>query len=147
MPRHAETRSLPYSAAQMFALVADVERYAEFLPWCQKACIISREADVFIADLTIGYKSLTHTFRSRVIMDCPAEINAEYVGGHMKYLKNQWKFRDLDPAENRSEVNFFVDFSFGSGFLQLAVEAVFSKAVAQMIQAFEARAHEMYGSS
>ena len=147
MPRHAETRSLPYSAAQMFALVADVERYVEFLPWCQKARIISREADIFIADLTIGYKSLTHTFRSRVIMDRPAEINAEYVGGHMKYLKNQWKFRDLDLAENRSEVNFFVDFSFGSGFLQLAVEAVFSKAVAQMIQAFEARAREMYGGS
>ncbi len=74
MTQHAEIRILPYSAEQMFNLVADVEKYPLFLPWCQSARIISRNENSFIADLTIGYKSFTHTFRSHVFLNEPAEI-------------------------------------------------------------------------
>lgn len=144
MPQHAEIRTLPYSAEQMFDLVADVEQYPVFLPWCQNSRIISREENSFIADLTIGYKVFTPTFRSHVFLNKPTEIKVEYAGGQMKRLKNHWKFCDL--PNGHSEIDFLVDFSFGHGFLQIAVEAIFAKAVSQMIQAFEDRARKLYGT-
>jgi coenzyme Q-binding protein COQ10 len=144
MTQHAEIRILPYSAEQMFNLVADVEKYPLFLPWCQSARIISRNENSFIADLTIGYKSFTHTFRSHVFLNEPAEIRVDYLGGQMKHLKNHWKFCDL--SNGHSEIDFLVDFSFGSGFLQTAVETIFAKAVSQMIQAFKVRAKSLYGT-
>jgi coenzyme Q-binding protein COQ10 len=127
----------------MYTLVAEVEQYPDFLPWCQNAHIIDQDENSFIADLTIGYKAFVHTFRSRVSLTKPTEIKVEYVQGSMKYLKNYWKFRDL--PNQCCEVDFLVDFSFGLSFLQIAVEMVFSKAVHQITQAFEERAKVIYG--
>ena len=143
MTRHAEIRLVPYSASQMFELVADVERYAEFLPWCQESKILSREERSFLADLTIGYGFFSHTFRSRVFLTTPWEIQVNYEGGGLKHLQTHWKFREF-PYEC-CEIDFFVDFSFGPGLLQGTIETVFAKAVSQMIQAFEQRAKNLYG--
>ncbi len=145
MPHHKETRFVSYTAQQMFDLVLDVERYPEFLPWCQSCELISKEENFLIADLGIGYKGIVQKFRSRVQFTSPTDISVDYLDGPMKYLKNTWHFEDTNLQQ--CKVDFFIDFSFGQGLLQFAVNAVFEKAVSQMIQAFETRAHKVYSST
>lgn len=143
MPKHQETRLLPFTAQQMFDLVIDVECYPEFLPWCQSCQIVSQEGDFLIADLGIGYKGMSQTFRSQVNFISPSEIKVDYLEGRLKYLKNIWHFEDLQP--NQCKIDFFIDFSFGRGLLQFAIEAIFEKALSQMIHSFEQRANKIYG--
>ena len=143
MPKHREVRTLPYTAQQMFDLVIDVERYADFLPWCQSCRIITRSDDSFVADLAIGYKGISQSFRSRITFVTPLEINVDYLEGRLKYLKNTWQFKDMAP--HHCQIDFFIDFSLGGGLLQFAMAAVFEKALFQMIHSFEHRAHQVYG--
>ena len=143
MPKHRESRILPYTSQQMFDLVIDVERYPEFLPWCQSCRIISQDSDFLIADLGIGYKGMSQTFRSRVNFTSPLEIKVDYLEGRLKYLKNTWNFEDIAPQQ--CKVDFFIDFSFGRGLLQFAIEAIFEKALSHMIHSFEQRANKVYG--
>ena len=142
MPKHSESRIVPYTAQQMFNLVVDVECYPEFLPWCQSCQIISRESNFLVADLGIGYKTLSQKFRSQVNFTEPLEIKVDYLEGKLKYLKNTWHFEDLNP--HQCKIDFFIDFSFGRGLLQFAIESVFEKALSQMIHSFEQRAHKVY---
>jgi coenzyme Q-binding protein COQ10 len=144
MPTHAEKKILRYTPEQMFDLVADVRRYPEFLPWCVGARILSRDEQVLVADLTIGFKMFRETFRSRVGLDRPGHIHVTYETGPFRYLNNHWRFSAVPQG---CEVDFFVDFEFRSRILQMAIGVVFNEAVRLMVRAFERRAMALYGRS
>jgi coenzyme Q-binding protein COQ10 len=146
MPTHAEKRRLPYSPEELFHLVADVERYPEFLPWCLAARIRKREGDVFWADLVIGFKMVRERFTSRVSLDAAASrIDVTYSDGPFKYLNNHWLFEPVDGADACTLIDFYVDFEVRSRMLQKLIQPLFSEAVSRMVQAFEKRAIQLYG--
>ena len=147
MTTHSETRKMPYSAAQMYALVADVARYPEFLPWCAGARIRATTRidaiEVMEADLVISFKLFREKFVSRVTLDeAGQKILVEYLDGPFKYLRNSWAFRDV---EGGCEIDFFVDFEFKSRVLQTLIGVVFTEAMHRIVRAFEARARALYG--
>lgn len=153
MPTHSETRVMPYSAQQMFDLVADVARYPDFLPWNSAARIRSRKAgevgadgalsEVLEADLVISFKVFREKFGSRVTL-WPAEhrVDTEYLDGPFKYLKSWWRFTDRDAGG--CDVEFFVDFEFKNAILQGIIGLVFDEAMRRIVKAFEARAAVLY---
>lgn len=148
MPTHSEKRKLPYTARQMYDLVADVARYPEFLPWTAAARIRSRTprddgAEVVEADLVISFKVFRERFGSRVTL-WPDEmrIDTEYLDGPFRYMKSNWAFRDV---EGGCEVEFFVDFEFRNAILQRVIGVVFDEAMRRVVRAFEARAQSLYG--
>ncbi len=142
MPTHAEQRVLPYTQAQLFALVADIERYPEFLPWCVGSRIIERDADRVVAELIIGFKMFRERFTSRVALDPPQRIDVSYADGPFRYLTNRWEFA---PAAGGCRIDFFVDFEFKSRLMQKVIEMLFGEAVRRMVGAFEKRAGDLYG--
>lgn len=147
MPTHSEIRILPYSAAQMFDLVADVASYPEFLPWCVAARVRSvteiEGGQEMLADLVISFKVFRERFGSRVRLYRPRmHIDTEYLDGPFKYLKSTWDFRDV---EGGVEVRFFVDFAFRNLILQKAIGLVFNDAMQRIVRAFEERAAALYG--
>jgi len=144
MPTHAEQRRLPYTAEQLFDLVADVERYPEFLPWCVGARIRERKENVLVADLLIGFKMVRERFTSRVTLNRPERIDVAYSEGPFKYLNNHWIF--LPQAEGGCMIDFFVDFEFHSRMLQKVIAVLFNEAVKRMVSAFEKRARDLYGA-
>lgn len=149
MPAAHQTRDVPYGADQMFALVAGIERYPEFLPWCAGARIRQREMEganeVLIADLIIAYKVFREQFTSRVVLDAVArKIDVHYVRGPFRHLSNKWEFEPL--PEGGSRIHFFIDFEFRSVTLQKLINNVFAKAFSRMMQAFIDRADALYGS-
>ncbi len=144
MPIHKERRNLPYRAEDMFALVAAVDSYPEFLPWCRGARIRERTATEIVADLLIGFRMFRERFTSRVHLDRPnLRIDVAYSEGPFRYLRNHWAFVETGP--HSCEVDFYVEFEFRNRLLQKAIEALFSEAVRRMVQAFEDRAAELYG--
>ena len=143
MPTHAEKRVLPYTPEQMFALVADVERYPEFLPWCLACRIRRRDGNALYADLIIGFKMFREKFTSRVTLDKPHRIDVAYLEGPLQYLNNHWIFH---PVEGGTLIDFCVDFEFRSKMLQAVIGALFNEAVKRMVHAFELRAHALYGA-
>jgi coenzyme Q-binding protein COQ10 len=148
MPRHAETKRLPYTAAQMFDLVADVARYPEFLPWTAAARIRSRGpvegGEVMEADLVISFKVFRERFGSRVVLyPGQGRILTEYLDGPFKHLKSVWTFHDL--ATGGCEVSFEVDFEFRNAILAGIIGIVFNEAMTRVVRAFEARAKQLYG--
>lgn len=144
MPVHSEKRYLPYTPEQMYALVADVERYPEFLPWCV-ACRKTKILDNgFDADLAIGFKMVREKFTSRVTLNPPSDILVEYKDGPFKYLSNSWKF-SRGPDGEGCEIDFYLEFEFRSVFLQKIIGALFEEAVRRMVAAFESRAADLYG--
>ncbi len=145
MPTHAEQRRLPYTPKQMFDLVADVEKYPEFLPWCVGLRVNSRNGDVILADMVIGYKMFREKFTSEVRLQDPDQIDVAYRDGPFKYLKNNWKF--LPDEGGGCIVDFYVDFEFRSVILQKMIGVVFHEAVKIMVHAFEKRAAEVYSNS
>ena len=144
MPTHAEHRLLPYTPEQMYALVADIERYPEFLPWCVAVRIRERRADFVSADLVIGFKMFRERFTSNVKLDPPGRIDVTYAEGPFRYLDNHWSF---ERAPGGCRIDFFVDFEFRSRLLQKAIELLFGEAVKRMVAAFEGRARQLYGNS
>lgn len=143
MPTHAEQRVIAYTPEQIYELVADVERYPEFLPWCLAARIRRREESRIVADLVIGFKMVRERFTSHVDLD-PAgrKIDVTYAEGPFRYLKNHWVF---EPHPEGCLIDFYVDFEFRSKLLQKLMEALFHEAVRRMVRAFEARARALYG--
>lgn len=143
MATHAEKRVLPYRPEQLYDLVADVEKYPEFLPWCIGARIRDRQPDVLIADLVIGFKGFRDGFTSRVTLNRPdMRIDVAYLDGPFRYLNNHWVFREL--ADGGCEIDFFVDFEFRSRLLQRIIGVLFNEAVRRMVDAFESRAATIY---
>lgn len=145
MPGIRETRRLPYSAEQMFDLVADVGRYGEFLPWVVAARVRSDDGTVMVADLLVGFKSLREKFTSRVHKDRPNEIKVHYVDGPMRDLDNNWTFRPI--AGGGCEIDFCVDFTFRNRVFEALAGQYFDRAFRKMVTAFEARAEELYGQA
>jgi coenzyme Q-binding protein COQ10 len=143
MPTHAEQRVLPYTPEQLFALVADIERYPEFLPWCIGARIRERSANLVVADLIIGFKVFRERFTSRVALDPPRKIDVTYAEGPFRYLNNHWTFEKMPKG---CRIDFFVDFEFKSRLMQKVIEVLFSEAVRRMVGAFEKRAGDLYGA-
>lgn len=144
MPKHSETRHLPYTPEQMFDLVADVARYPEFLPWVSAMRVRSDTPTETVADMIVGFKGLRETFTSRVTKDRPGSIDVEYLDGPLKYLRNNWRFR---PEEKGCAVDFTVDFAFKNRVFEMLAGQVFGTALRRMIGAFEDRAAKLYGSS
>jgi coenzyme Q-binding protein COQ10 len=142
MPTHAERRRLPYTPQQMYDLVADVERYPEFLPWCLAARIRRREGQVFFADLVIGFKMVRERFTSKVTLG-EGRVDVTYTEGPFHHLDNHWVF---EPApDGGTDIDFYVDFEFRSKLLQKLIGALFNEAVRLMVAAFEKRARQLYG--
>ncbi|HUB96096.1 MAG TPA: type II toxin-antitoxin system RatA family toxin [Stellaceae bacterium] len=143
MSTHAERRRLPYAPEQLFDLVADVERYPEFLPWCVGARVRERKPDLVVADLLIGYRMVRERFTSRVILDRPGRIDVSYSEGPFRYLNNHWLFEP--ESDGGCTIDFYVDFEFRSRMLQKIIEVLFNEAVRRMVGAFETRARNLYG--
>lgn len=143
MPKHSEKRVLPYTTEQLFDLVADVERYPEFLPWCKGARVLERNEGGIIADLIIGYKFFTERFRSEVTLNRPKTIDVKYLSGPLSHLVNHWEFKA--KGKSSCEISFHVDFDFQSSILVGVMEIFFEKALLKMVAAFENRAKELYG--
>lgn len=148
MPTHSETRRLPYTAQQMYDLVADVAQYPKFLPWCAAARVRSvtpkDAAFVMDADLVISFKVFRERFASRVVLMPEArKIDTEYLDGPFRYMKSNWAFSDV---EGGCDVSFFVDFAFRNVVLQKLIGVVFNEAMQRIVRAFETRAEELYGA-
>lgn len=145
MPRHTETRHLPYTPEQMFDLVADVRSYEKFLPWVSAIRVRSDSATEMVADMIVGFKGLSESFTSRVHKERPHSVHVDYLDGPLKHLSNDWKFRP--DGEGGVLIDFEVDFAFKNRLFEMLAGQVFDKALRKMIGAFEARAKQLYGSS
>jgi coenzyme Q-binding protein COQ10 len=147
MPSHSETRPLPYSARQMYDLVADVARYPEFIPWTIATRVHGTETvgdhAVMHADMVVGFKMFREKFLSRVTLwEAAMKIDTEYVDGPFKHLISNWEFVDVPGG---CEVRFKVDFEFRNRLLRGAAGMFFMDAMQRIVRAFEARAHVLYG--
>lgn len=148
MPTHSETKRLPYTAQQMYDLVADVANYPKFLPWTAAARIRSRDDmgdhEVMLADLVISFKVFRERFGSRVTLwPDSKKIDTEYLDGPFKHMISKWHFED--SPEGGVDVHFFVDFEFKNRLLQSAAGMFFYEAMQRIVRAFERRAAELYG--
>ncbi len=142
MPHHREQRDLPYSAQQMYDLVADVRRYPEFLPWVMGLRVRTESETETVADMIVGFKSLREQFTSRVVKSPKSKICVDYVDGPMKELHNEWRF--IDRGDDACTIDFEVDFSFRNRLFEAIAGQFFESALMKMIAAFEKRAHELY---
>ncbi len=144
MHKFSEKKAFPYSAEQVFDLVADVGKYPEFLPWCVGARIKNRVDTGFDADVLIGFKLFRETFTSRVRLNKGRSVDVDYIKGPMKRLYNHWIFED--QPDGGCLVDFEVDFEFKSKMLEDMIGPLFEKACHKMMAAFEDRAECLYGS-
>jgi len=148
MPTFRSVRPVGHSPIQMFALVADVERYPEFLPLCEDLRIIRRVQsgegiETLVAAMSVGYKAIRETFTTRVTLDEPRlRIQVEYVDGPFKYLENRWTFRQTPSG---CDVEFYINYEFKSFALGMLMGSVFDKAFRKFAEAFEERAEIVYG--
>ncbi len=148
MPSHTECRRVPYSARQMYDLVADVERYPEFLPWTTAARIRETRQEgsrvVMLADLVVSFKVFSEKFGSRVTLWPDSNrINTEYLDGPFRRMNSDWEFADAE--EGGSDVSFHVDFEFRNRLLQTTAKLFFNEVTQRVVQAFERRAVDLYG--
>ena len=149
MPQFTTTRRVRHSAADMFDLVADVERYPEFVPLCKSLAVRRRSKDgegrdVIVADMTVSYKLIRETFTSRVTLDRgKREILVEYLEGPFRAMNNRWRFHPT--GEQASEIQFFIAYEFRSRTLGLLMGSIFDAAFRRFSAAFERRADQVYG--
>ena len=152
MPTHGETRRMPYTARQMYDLVADVMRYPEFIPWIAAARIRSvvPQSDgtqKMEADLVVSFKVFREKFGSRVLLDEPhLKIDIEYLDGPFKHMRSTWAFADAPDAKGACDVTFHVDFEFRNLVLQKVIGVVFHEAMQRIVRAFEERAKSLYAA-
>lgn len=150
MTSRKTTTDVPFSARQMYDLVADIEKYPDFLPWCLALRVVDRDLDegagTLNADMVVAYKVFREKFRSKVTLD-PAghAIDAHYTEGPFSALRTRWRFADY--AEGGSNIDFFIEFRFRNALLHTTALLVFEKAFARMTDAFVARAFEIYGEN
>jgi coenzyme Q-binding protein COQ10 len=148
MPAHSQQQFLPYTPRQVFDLVADIERYPEFLPWCRAARILERAHGECLAELMVSFNHLSERYTSRVVFTPPTgsgegAIEVTLVKGPFEHLVNRWKFV---PENGGTQVDFFLDFKFRSRILEKLMGGFFSKATNKMVTAFRQRADTLYGS-
>ena len=153
MPSFQTTQIVPFTAQQMFDLVADIEAYPQFLPLCEALKVREHRMDAvghpqIVADMTCGYKAIRETFTSQVtLVAAKHEILVEYIDGPFSHLHNQWRFEQSPDtyAAGGSAVHFHIDYAFKSPMLGLLVGAMFDRAFRRFLVAFEQRAAEVYG--
>jgi coenzyme Q-binding protein COQ10 len=151
MPQFSTTRRVKHSAADMFALVADVERYPQFVPLCRSLAVRRRTTDgagrdVIVADMTVAYKLVRETFTSRITLDPPKlEILVEYLEGPFERMNNRWSFRAT--GESTCEVEFYIAYEFRSRTLGFLMGGIFDAAFRRFAAAFERRADQVYGAA
>ena len=147
MPKQNEEKIVSFSKDQMFDLIADIDKYSDFLPWCNQSSIINRtlKNDVtnVIADLEIGYGQLVYTYRSNVEMDNNKNyIKVNHLEGPFNYLKNEWKFEEL--SSDSSKVIFSIDFELNIKVFDILITKFFDKAFNKMVDSFHQRAKDIY---
>jgi coenzyme Q-binding protein COQ10 len=147
MPKQEESKTVNYSKDQMFDLVADIDRYDEFLPWCNNSKIINisikDDIKIVIADLEIGYDQFVYTYRSEVkLHKNKSEINVRNLDGPFKYLENNWKFVTVNESE--CEIQFKIDFELNITLFDILMRKFFDLAFQKMVDAFISRANEIY---
>lgn len=141
---------MPYSCRQMYDLIAEVDKYDEFLPWCRAARILERHDGWMLAELVISFKHITEQYTSKVTLSppeqdhTPAAIDVRMTHGPFKHLINEWRFEPA--AQGGCRVEFFLDFKFRSKILDALIGRLFAKATEKMVSAFQERAHALYGS-
>ena len=157
MSRYSEKRFLPYAPAQLFELVAAVERYPEFLPWCLAARVRSAgtlpgtpRKSLLIADLLIGFRMMRARYTSRITLQAPSRIDVTCVEGPFRYLNNYWAFDPVAPSaaypSGGTMITFHIEFAFRSSLLQSLMGVLFDEATSRMVAAFEGRAKQLYGA-
>jgi coenzyme Q-binding protein COQ10 len=151
MPQFSSKRRVHHSAQQMFDLVADVERYPEFVPLCRSLKIRQRTpkpdgTEIVVADMTVSFKLVRERFTSRVTLDRPnLKILVEYLQGPFNNLENRWTFERI--SESACDVGFFLSYEFKSRMLAMVMGAMFDTAFARFAVAFEKRADQIYGKA
>lgn len=149
MPTHAEKRRMPYSAAEMYALVADIAAYPEFLPWCSATRIRARRpqpdgTELLESEMVVSFKVFRERFGTRVVLwPDDYRIEVAYLDGPFRYLNNHWHFTPV--TETTCDVDFFVDFEFRSKTLRAVIGVVFGEAMRKIVRAFEKRAEQLFG--
>ena len=150
MPSFSNKRRVNHTAPEMFDLVADVERYPEFVPLCQSLRVRRRSsgengAEVLLCDMAVGYRAIREKFTSRVTLErSQLKVLVEYVEGPFSYLENTWNFHDeAEPPDSRIE--FFISYEFRSRILAGLMGSMFDTAFRRFAQAFETRADAVYG--
>ncbi|MCO6185934.1 type II toxin-antitoxin system RatA family toxin [Rhizobium sp. L1K21] len=148
MPQFQTRKTVSFTPEQMFALVADVEKYPEFLPLCDALTVKSRKErdgkELLVADMTVGYKAIRETFSTQVLLKREElAIDVQYIDGPFRYLENRWRF--LPSGENGCDVDFFIDYEFKSRVLGALMGAMFERAFRMFTEAFERRAEKVYG--
>ena len=147
MPKQEESKTVNYSKDQMFDLVADIDRYDEFLPWCNNSKIINTsikdDIKIVIADLEIGYDQFVYTYRSEVkLHKDKSEINVRNLDGPFKYLENNWKFVTVNESD--CEIQFKIDFELNIKLFDALITKFFDKAFQKMVDSFHQRAKDIY---
>ncbi len=149
MPRFSNKRRVQHKASEMFDLVADVERYPEFVPLCHQLKIRERTAkadgiEIVVADMTVSFKLVKETFTSEVTLDrANLKITVRYLRGPFSSLENRWTFEER--GDNACDVGFFIDYEFKSRMLAMLMGSMFDAAFARFSAAFEKRADAVYG--
>jgi coenzyme Q-binding protein COQ10 len=150
MPQFRTTRRVSHSAQEMFALVSDVERYPEFVPFCERLEVRGRRREesreILVVDMTVGYKLIRESFTSKVTVDREAcEIRADYLDGPFRTMENSWSFAPL--PEGGCEVRFCIEYEFRSMALAALMGALFDRVFRTFADAFEKRADDLYGEA
>jgi coenzyme Q-binding protein COQ10 len=157
MSRHSEKRFLPYAPAQLFELVAAVDRYPEFLPWCLAARVRpagtlpgTPRKSLLVADLLIGFRMMRARYTSRITLQAPSRIDVACVEGPFRYLNNYWAFEPVAPSDaypsGGTMISFHIGFAFRSSMLQSLLGVLFDEVTSRMVAAFEGRAKQLYGA-
>jgi coenzyme Q-binding protein COQ10 len=142
MPRHEEQATFAYSADELFAVVADIRSYPQFVPWCSNVRIQREGQREIVADLEIGFGPFQESFTSLVTLDRPNQVSVQAIeGGPLEHLTNKWTFTCL---RDKTHVDFIIDFEFKSHLLGHVASGMFHEAATRMMSAFEARAHLLH---
>ena len=145
MPKHIEKQLSPYSAQQLFDMVADVAKYPQFLPWCRAARVTDRTENSFLGELIISFSHITESYTSKVTLNPEAgTIDVIMVKGPFEHLTNHWVFT---PTESGTQIDFELDFKFRSKLLEKLIGPLFTKATHKMVGAFKERADQLYGKA
>ena len=148
MPSFSDTRRVNHSASDMYKIIADVERYPQFLPLCDNLIVKNssekRGRKILVADMTVAYKIVKETYSSRIVLDRQRKrVFVEAISGPFHHLDNRWTIRDVSQAS--CDVDFFIDYEFKSRPLQLLMGSMFDTAFRKFSDAFVARADDVYG--
>lgn len=145
MPSHSESRIVPYSADRMYEIVADVEKYPQFLPWCTRLRIVDRERETVLrADMEVGFGGIKERYTSRVVLDPVSRtIDVAQIDGPFRKLENHWRFT---PLGDSCRVDFSIEFEFRNWLLNAVASAAFERVLVKMTDAFEARAKALDGT-